>query len=76
MFNISSNAFRTLLVVLGALNIFIGLNVALGGISTMGWQGSTSFFEVTNEPLFLIRDSHMRYMVAFMWERDSSLSSP
>jgi hypothetical protein len=61
MINISSRTFRTLLVVLGALNIFIGLNVALGGISTMGWQGSTSFYEVTNETLFMIRDSHMRY---------------
>lgn len=61
MSRISLTAFRILIIILGALNIFIGLNVGLGGISTLGWQGQSEFFEVTNESVFLMRDSHIRY---------------
>jgi hypothetical protein len=61
MSSISSKAFRTLLIVLGALNIFIGINIGFGGILTLGWQGQTKFFEVTNEYAYLMQDSHIRY---------------
>ncbi|HLG31714.1 MAG TPA: hypothetical protein VI362_01645 [Ignavibacteriaceae bacterium] len=61
MSTISSKAFRTVLIVLGALNIFVGINVGFGGIVTLGLQGQTEFFEVTNETVFLMRDSHIRY---------------
>ena len=61
MSDISSKAFRAILIVLGALNVFIGINVGFGGISTLGWQGQTEFFEVTNEYVYLMRDSHIRY---------------
>lgn len=61
MSNISSIAFRTLLIVLGALNIFVGINVGFGGISTLGWQGQTEFFEIINESVYLMRDSHIRF---------------
>jgi hypothetical protein len=61
MSDISSKAFRAILIVLGILNIFIGINVGFGGISTLGWQGQTEFFEITNEATYLIRDSHIRY---------------
>jgi len=61
MSDISSKAFRIILIVLGALNVFIGINVGFGGISTLGWQGQKEFFEVTNEYVYLMRDSHIRY---------------
>lgn len=61
MTNISSKVFRTLLIVLGALNIFIGINIGFGGILTLGWQGQTKFLEVTNEYIYLMQDSHIRY---------------
>ena len=57
----SLTAFRIIIIILGVLNIFIGLNIGFGGISTLGWQGQSNFFEVTNESVFLMRDSHMRY---------------
>ena len=61
MSSISSKVFRTLLIVLGALNIFIGINIGFGGILTLGWQGQTKFLEVTNEYGYLMQDSHIRY---------------
>lgn len=61
MSGISSKVFRALLVVLGALNIFIGANIGFGGILTLGWQGQIKFFEVTNEYAYLVQDSHIRY---------------
>jgi hypothetical protein len=61
MSNISSKVFRTLLIMLGALNIFIGINIGFGGILTLGWQGQTKFLEVTNEYGYLMQDSHIRY---------------
>ena len=61
MSNISSKTFSIILIVLGALNIFVGINVGFGGISTLGLQGQTEFFEVTDETVFLMRDSHTRY---------------
>lgn len=61
MSNISSKVFRTLLIVLGALNIFIGINIGFGGILTLGWQGQTKFLEVTNDYIYLMQDSHIRY---------------
>ena len=61
MAKISTKTFSIILIVLGALNIFIGINVGFGGIVTLGLQGQTEFFEVTNETVFLMRDSHIRY---------------
>lgn len=61
MSHLSSKVFGTLIIILGALNIFIGLNVALGGILTMGWMGQTKFFEVIDEHAYLVQDSHMRF---------------
>jgi hypothetical protein len=61
MTNFSSKALSILLMILGALNIFIGLNIAFGGILTLGWQGQTKFFEITNEHAYLLQDSHIRF---------------
>jgi hypothetical protein len=53
--------FRAILLLLGAINVFLGLNLGLGGILTMGWQGQTQFFEVLNEHAYLVQDSHIRF---------------
>jgi hypothetical protein len=61
MSTISSTAFRTVLVVLGAISAFVAINVALGGLDTLGWQGSTDYFQITDPHAYLIRDSHARF---------------
>lgn len=57
----SVRAFAALVVLIGAINIFLGINVGFGGLQTLGWQGDGSFFTVTDEHLYLIRDSHIRF---------------
>lgn len=61
MSTLSTKAFRAILVILGAINIFLGINVGFGGILTLGWQGQTKFFEITNEYAYLMQDSHIRF---------------
>ena len=53
---------RALLAVVGAGIVFLGLNIGLGGIETMGWQGSGSSVDVTDPALFAVRDSHVRFI--------------
>jgi hypothetical protein len=55
------NILRVILILSGLFIIFTGLNVVLGGVMTMGWQGATDFVKVTNEHAYLIRDSHTRF---------------
>ena len=58
---VSVSALRILLVVLGLLNVLIGINVGFGGITTLGLHGEARFIEVVDWPAFLVRDSHIRY---------------
>lgn len=54
---------RGILAVFGAGIIFLGLNVGLGGIETLGWQGGTApFLTITDPALFAVRDSHIRFI--------------
>lgn len=53
---------KIVLVLAGLFILFTGLNVALGGIKTMGWQGQTGFVQVADEHIFSIRDSHTRFI--------------
>jgi hypothetical protein len=46
----------------GAFTMFTGLNRALGGIRTLGWQGSTDFLEVVSRHEFLVQDNHTRFL--------------
>jgi hypothetical protein len=55
-------ALRMVLFLAGAFTTFTGLNIAFGGIPTLGWQGVGDFFEVTNEHAFLVQDSHVRFL--------------
>ena len=44
----------------------LGLNVGLGGIATLGWQGTTDFFAITDRNAFAIQDNHVRFL-AGVW---------
>lgn len=57
----SENALRVVLVLLGAISAFVAVNVAFGGLETLGWQGPGRYFEVTNHDAYMLRDSHARF---------------
>lgn len=46
----------------GIAIVFLGLNIGLGGIHTLGWQGARDFITVTNAPAFGVQDSHIRFL--------------
>jgi hypothetical protein len=56
-----SKVLRGVLVALGAISAFVAINVAFGGLKTLGWQGTTEFVRVTDHEAFLVRDSHAHY---------------
>jgi hypothetical protein len=54
---------RVVLALVGLAIIVLGLNVGLGGIQTLGWQGGvTDFVSVTDPAVFAVRDSHVRFI--------------
>ena len=53
---------RILLGIIGLVIMFLGFNVAFGGIRTLGLQGPTDFIEVVNSTAFRIQDSHFRFL--------------
>ncbi len=57
-----ASVIRVILVIVGAFIVFVGVNVAFGGIQTLGWQVAQGFVSVTNEPNFLIQDNHVRFL--------------
>jgi hypothetical protein len=54
-------ALRVVLTILGAVSAFVAVNVAFGGLDTLGLQGASDYFRVTDQHAFSIRDSHARY---------------
>jgi Domain of unknown function (DUF4345) len=58
---ISARALRVVLVVLGAISAFVAINVAFGGLETLGLQGPTDYVQVTDPAAYALRDSHARY---------------
>lgn len=53
---------RIVLVLAGLFIIYTGINVAFGGMFTLGLQGQTDFMQVTNEQAYLVQDSHIRFI--------------
>jgi hypothetical protein len=53
---------RIVLLLAGVSIVFTGINVAFGGIRTLGWQGERAFFDVTNPTAFFAQDSHVRFL--------------
>ena len=57
---------RVILAISGLAVMALGLNVGLGGIATLGWQGSSDFFAITDAQTFAVQDNHVRF-VAGVW---------
>jgi hypothetical protein len=55
------NIVRAVLALLGAISAFVAINVAFGGLETLGWQGPTKYFQITDHDAYLLRDSHARF---------------
>jgi Domain of unknown function (DUF4345) len=53
---------RVILVLVGALIVFVGINTGFGGIQTLGWQVSPGFVSVANEAVYLVQDNHARFL--------------
>lgn len=53
---------NSVVVIVGAFIIFLGLNVGLGGIKTLGWQSTRDFISITDAATFHTQDSHIRFI--------------
>lgn len=54
---------RIVLALTGCAILFLGLNIALGGITTLGWQGGGKSFVTVADPVeFAVKDSHIRFI--------------
>lgn len=53
---------RTALALTGLVIVFLGVNVALGGMRTLGLQGPTDFFVVSDALAFQNQDNHVRFL--------------
>lgn len=58
----SSAIFRGILFLAGTFIVMTGLNIGLGGMVTLGWQGPNDFVNVTNPHAFALQDSHIRFL--------------
>ena len=58
----SSTIFRGTLFLAGAFIVMTGLNIGLGGMVTLGWQGSNDFVAITDPHAFALQDSHIRFL--------------
>ena len=57
----SAKLLRLALIALGAVSAFVAVNVAFGGLDTLGWQGPTDYVQVTDHDAYLLRDSHAHF---------------
>ncbi len=62
MANAGRIGLRVVLLLAGASILITGINVAFGGIRTLGWQGERMFFDITNQTAFRAQDSHVRFL--------------
>ena len=53
---------NTVVVIIGAAIILLGLNVGLGGIQTLGWQTTRDFISISDAATFHVQDSHIRFI--------------
>ena len=58
----SEIALRVVLVLTGAFIVYTGIDMAFGGMRTLGWQVPGPFFDVTDPHTFLVQDSHSRFL--------------
>jgi|UPI000317CAA4 hypothetical protein len=57
-----TNLLNVVVVIIGAAIIFLGLNIGLGGIKTLGWQSTSDFVAITDAATFHAQDSHIRFI--------------
>jgi Domain of unknown function (DUF4345) len=57
----NAKVLRVTLAMLGAVSAFVAINVAFGGLDTLGWQGPTDYVQVTDHDAYLLRDSHAHF---------------
>jgi len=62
MKQVDSKGLRTVLLLAGAFITFTGVNIAFGGITTLGLQGSNDFLQVTDPAAYALQDSHVRFL--------------
>jgi hypothetical protein len=55
-------ALRIILGLAGIYIILSGINIAVGGMPTLGLGGQKDFFKVTDLQPYLIQDSHIRFV--------------
>jgi len=55
-------ALRILLGLAGIYIVLSGINIAVGGMPTLGLGGQKNFFTVTDIQPYLIQDSHIRFV--------------
>lgn len=53
---------RTILMIIGAVIVVLGLNIGLGGIKTLGWQTARDFVAITDSVTFGTQDNHIRFI--------------
>ena len=53
---------NSVVVIIGAAIILLGLNVGLGGIQTLGWQTTRDFISISDAATFHVQDSHIRFI--------------
>jgi Domain of unknown function (DUF4345) len=58
----SALIFRGVLFLAGAFIVMTGLNIGLGGMLTLGWQGSNEFVAITDLHAYALQDSHIRFL--------------
>lgn len=57
----SKTLLKIVLILTGTVVVILGINIGFGGIATLGLQGTSDFFDVTNQSVFDIRDNHVRF---------------
>ena len=57
-----TNLLNSVVVIVGVVIVFLGLNVGLGGIKTLGWQSTRDFVSITDAATFHAQDSHIRFI--------------
>jgi hypothetical protein len=62
MNNISTTALKVVLVLFGFYGLFLALDFGPGGFKTLGLQGSTDFFQVTDAARYGVQDSNFRFV--------------
>ena len=55
-------ALRATLALVGLAIALLGLDVAFGGIRTLGWMGPTDFIDVLEPADFAVQNSHVKFL--------------